>query len=227
MKNTSKKTVAAFALTLTLLLGLLPSAAFAADDEEISETTEITETVVNEAPAESTATAETAPSTETVVVEIPAEVPAETNAAAPQAPEAPEAPTAPEEKTEEPAEAADALVPLVVFHGTEEIAEEIVPQAAPQAGWALVNLLALILTSVTAVGMALTVRRKDENGEDRMSKLFGLLPAAGALVLFLLTENLSNPMVITDRWTVAMVAILAAELVLAYLTRRANSAEEN
>ena len=81
MKNTSKKTVAAFALTLTLLLGLLPSAAFAADDEEISETTEITETVVNEAPAESTATAETAPSTETVVVEIPAEVPAETNAA--------------------------------------------------------------------------------------------------------------------------------------------------
>ena len=134
---------------------------------------------------------------------------------------------APVEEIAQPEEIAEIVAPLVVVHAAEEIAEEIVPMAAPQAGWALVNLIALLLTAAAALGMAFTVRRKEEDGEDKMSKLLGVIPAAGAAVLFVLTENLHNPMVLTDRWTVAMVAILAAELVLAALTRRKDAEKEH
>ena len=108
----------------------------------------------------------------------------------------------------------------MVTHEAEEILEEIVPMAAPQAVWALVNLLALALTVVIALGMLLTIRRREENEDNHSGKLLGLLPAIGSLVLFVLTENLRNPMVITDRWTPAMVIILAGEMLLAYATRR-------
>jgi len=41
-----------------------------------------------------------------------------------------------------------------------------------------------------------------------------LLPGIGAIVAFILTENMRNPMVFTDRWTLLMVIISLVQLVL-------------
>ena len=52
------------------------------------------------------------------------------------------------------------------------------------------------------------------------NRLLGLLSAVGSVVLFVLTENVHDPMILTDRWTPAMLALLCVELGLAYLTRK-------
>ena len=44
-----------------------------------------------------------------------------------------------------------------------------------------------------------------------------LIPGVGALIVFLLTENMRHPMVWTDRWTLLMVLIGVIQLLLALL----------
>ena len=41
-----------------------------------------------------------------------------------------------------------------------------------------------------------------------------LVPGIGAIIAFILTENMRNPMVFTDRWTLLMVIIALVQLVL-------------
>ena len=104
--------------------------------------------------------------------------------------------------------------------------------------WALLNLIALIATAFTALGMILTNKKEkeedsenenaseEEEGKRKNSKLFGIIPAVVALVVFILTENMKLPMVIIDRWTLLMAVILLVNLVLAYLTRRDKNQKE-
>ena len=120
-----------------------------------------------------------------------------------------------------------------------EIAEEEVPLAeAPGKAWALVNLISAILTAVIALLMAVSFLRKrndnndnsDEDDRRHASKLFGLIPAAASVILFILTENMSNPMALTDRWTPMMVVILLIGAVTALVTRKGSdddNREEN
>ena len=47
-----------------------------------------------------------------------------------------------------------------------------------------------------------------------------IIPAAAALILFVLTENMRNPMVLTDRWTILMAVILMIQAVVAYIAKK-------
>ncbi len=116
-----------------------------------------------------------------------------------------------------------------------------VPMAQPKY-WALINLLSAIATTLIGLGMVITFFRKkkeDEEEEDeekakernnneeeeedpnkrRPSKFLGLIPAIASIILFVLTENMKNPMRLTDKWTIWMVVIALVNVVLAYLTR--------
>ncbi len=42
-----------------------------------------------------------------------------------------------------------------------------------------------------------------------------LVPAIGAILAFLLTEDMSNPMVFTDQWTILMIGIAAVQVLVA------------
>ena len=44
-------------------------------------------------------------------------------------------------------------------------------------------------------------------------KLLGVLPAASSVVLFVITENMRLAMVMTDRWTPVMLALMAINAV--------------
>ena len=130
----------------------------------------------------------------------------------------------------------------------EEIEDDETPLAAPT--WALINLIASILTVVTSAGMIITYFKKKEDDEEanedgtvrqltdeekqaeeeenerKKSKFLGLIPGIGSVITFLLTEDMRNQMVLTDKWTILMLAILVIGAAMAYLTRNQKDEEE-
>lgn len=152
----------------------------------------------------------------------------------PETPVTPVAPVTPDEEEEEPAE-------------VEDIEEEETPQASPdtdadkeedkteniedeetaQAGapgegnWALLNLILMVLTVVAGLVM-LALRFARKTG---MAHLLGIVPAIVALVAFFVTEDMSLPMAMTDKWTLIMALIAVVQVVLLVLGR--NGAQED
>ena len=152
----------------------------------------------------------------------------------PETPVTPVAPVTPDEEEEEPAE-------------VEDIEEEETPQASPdtdadkeedkteniedeetaQAGapgegnWALLNLILMALTVVAGLAM-LALRFARKTG---MAHLLGIVPAIVALVAFFVTEDMSLPMAMTDKWTLIMALIAVVQVVLLVLGR--NGAQED
>lgn len=146
----------------------------------------------------------------------------------PETPVTPVAPVTPDEEEEEPAE-------------VEDIEEEETPQASPdtdadkeedkteniedeetaQAGapgegnWALLNLILMVLTVVAGLAM-LALRFARKTG---MAHLLGIVPAIVALVAFFVTEDMSLPMAMTDKWTLIMALIAVVQVVLLVLGR--------
>jgi hypothetical protein len=114
---------------------------------------------------------------------------------------------------------------------SEEIADQKVPLSGPEAvheergGWALVNLLLAVLT--VAAGMFMILRKRDD--EDRKMKAVrfaGLIPAAASVITFLITEDMSLKMQMTDRWTLVMAVIFAAGAIPAVITAFAGRSGE-
>ena len=88
---------------------------------------------------------------------------------------------------------------------TENIEDEETAQAgAPGEGnWALLNLILMVLTVVAGLAM-LALRFARKTG---MAHLLGIVPAIVALVAFFVTEDMSLPMAMTDKWTLIMALI--------------------
>ena len=131
-----------------------------------------------------------------------------------------------------------------------EIGNGAVPKAAPEAviadseaplaansAWALINLILAIITGIaSAVLLAGYFGKKEdeeeaeENGAETERKgsarLASLIPAIGATVAFILTENMNDPMVLTDRWTVLMAVILMIQALVALMAKKEVREEE-
>ena len=112
------------------------------------------------------------------------------------------------------------------------VAENDVPQASAGA-WALINLLSALATALLSLIMMVRYfrgRREDEETDrDRkgIRRLASLIPAIGAIAAFIFTENMANPMILTDRWTAMMIIILAVQAGWALLVeKKANNDEE-
>ena len=110
-----------------------------------------------------------------------------------------------------------------VFREPEVIPEEETPLAGGPV-WALLNLILTIATALASILMLLGLIGKKKEEEDgvviRETKKHGfarvltLLPGIGAIIAFILTENMRNPMVFTDRWTLLMIIIALVQLIL-------------
>lgn len=152
------------------------------------------------------------------------------------APEATQAP-AEEEIQEEIQEEETPLAPEAGEGEEETIGEGETPLAGGNAAWALLN---LILTILTALGSLILLigyfigrnRREEEDettGETRTEyevnrhgfwRLVSLIPGIGAIIVFILTEDMSLPMVFVDKWTLLMVIIAVIQIVIAVLSMR-------
>ena len=109
------------------------------------------------------------------------------------------------------------------------IVEEPAPKAA-NAYWALINLLCAIATALLSLIMLIRYfgKRKEEEEvtdpatgervardveEQRggLARIASLIPAIGGIIAFILTEDMSLPMAMVDKWTVLMIVILAIQ----------------
>ena len=186
------------------------------------------------------------------VVEEPVEIPA---AVVEETPDEEVPAEEPELTVEEPVEIPatveeeipDEEIPLAVPELTveipatveEEIPDEEIPLAVPEltveeasgAAWALVNLIACLLTVLLAVVKVIGRHDKEDDNEEKWSSngLSLVLPAVFSVILFILTENIRNPMVLVDSWTPVMLALLAANILLILVSslrdNRENKAE--
>ena len=112
------------------------------------------------------------------------------------------------------------------------------PLAVEQT-WALLNLIMTIVTGIiSAVLLAGWFGKREEDDEEEnedeneetrrkgLVRLSSILPAAGAIVAFILTENMNNPMAFTDRWTILMAVILLIQGVVALLAKKESKEED-
>ncbi|MBR2755873.1 MAG: hypothetical protein IKD64_08695, partial [Lachnospiraceae bacterium] len=125
---------------------------------------------------------------------------------------------------------------------TEDIVEPEPPKGPGDPTWALLNLILSIIAVITAIVMAITFffakKKEDEEEvkavnpdeeENKKSykglKFLGIIPAAAAVILFILTENLAGKMILTDKWTILTAVFTVIAIVLGILTR--NKAPKN
>ena len=115
--------------------------------------------------------------------------------------------------------------------------------------WALLNLIAAILTTLGAI-VALFRRKEEEDEEDEeqtaykaesddedenddrskkmlIAKIVGAIAGIAAPIVFMVTEDMSLPMALVDKWTVLMVVLLAVQIVAAALNKRASRLDDD
>ncbi|MBR4462593.1 MAG: hypothetical protein IKS51_08450 [Erysipelotrichaceae bacterium] len=156
----------------------------------------------------------------------------------PEAPIKPEIVIDPAPIPSEEIEIEEAVVPMTLIEEDFiDIDDTEVPMAAPGA-WALVNLIASILSVITALLLVISFfTKKEESKEEeeeekeetenrKASKFLGLVPAIVSVIVFLLTEDMRLPMVLIDRYTLLMILILLISLALALITRNRKDKEE-
>ena len=104
----------------------------------------------------------------------------------------------------------------------------------------------MISAIVTALGAVIALFRKKEDedeDEDNMykeededdnrgkkmlaAKIAGALAGVAAPITFFLTEDMSLPMAMIDKWTVLMVAMLAVQVVAAVFNKKAAETEDD
>ena len=130
----------------------------------------------------------------------------------------------------------------------EKIKEEATPQASPKDHWALINLIAAMLSVVLAVAALLAKHAKEDDEEEkddqvvenenqddetvaskrhRTWKIVAVIDAIAAVVVFILTENLAHDMVLVDKWTVLMVLFGLISIVSTYFARKWHEEDED
>jgi len=57
-------------------------------------------------------------------------------------------------------------------------------------------------------------------------RLASLIPAIAGIIAFILTEDMSNPMTLVDKWTLLMIIILAVQIVVAILAKTRKDEED-
>ena len=134
----------------------------------------------------------------------------------------------------------------------EVIPDEPVPEAEPEAiipdeptptaegTWAVINLISAIVTALGAV-VALFRKKEDEDEDDNKeededdnrgkkmlaAKIAGALAGVAAPITFFLTEDMSLPMALVDKWTVLMVVMLAVQVVAAVFNKKASELDDD
>ena len=103
--------------------------------------------------------------------------------------------------------------------------------------WALVNLILTVVGILLAFVLliAFYIKRKNEDDSCKYHekekkrlwpRVFAAMLAIGAVVLFLVTENMKLPMTYTDRWTIWHAAILVAVIIFAVVASMRKKTDE-
>ena len=120
--------------------------------------------------------------------------------------------------------------------------EDTAEQEQAKPAWALVNLILAVLTALASVALLVGYcigkkQSEEEKAENAAAgnetklhgawRAFSLIPAAGAVIAFILTENIRNPMILIDRWTVLMVIIALVQAAVMMLSKKSTKKADN
>jgi 3-hydroxymyristoyl/3-hydroxydecanoyl-(acyl carrier protein) dehydratase len=137
--------------------------------------------------------------------------------------------------------------PVVVQQVPEEVVAPVMPtgiedftspRAVRTAGWALLNLIMTIITALIMVMLLVAYfnKRKEEEEIAKLNnekpgkmqlgiRLFSIAATAIAVVLFALTEDLTQSMLFADQWTMWHAFISIASIVIALLAKKKDDAD--
>lgn len=105
--------------------------------------------------------------------------------------------------------------------------------------WSLVDLLCTILVILLNIilfilGLRKNKKEDDEETEEEQEKinyhhfrrLFALIPSIGSILLFLYTQDLTQPMVLFDIWSLVFILIVLVQLIICILSYRKKEKKE-
>ena len=171
----------------------------------------------------------------------------------PTDPTDPEGPAEVEEAEEENVEEEETpqqggeTTPTPSADAEEDIADEGTPEAGGRrTAWALVNLIASLLGILAAIVLLVSKHRKEVDSEDeerqmridrgeedpqqvsrsRIYKVISVITAIVSVIVFVLTEDMRQPMILVDRWTLLMVIFLLINVVTLFLGRKWHEEDE-
>ena len=119
------------------------------------------------------------------------------------------------------------------------IDDDATPSTARKEHWALINLIAAIGSVLFGLLLLLSKNKKDNDNEDedetdeegtqkrnKVWKVVSLVDAIIAVVVFVLTENMKQPMVLVDKWTMLMILFTLISIVSFAFGRKYHEEDE-
>ncbi len=117
-----------------------------------------------------------------------------------------------------------------------EIEDTDVPFAGATPAWALVNLILTIITAITSAMLLISYfKNKDdeewENDEAKRKRkggyrILSVIVMIVSIITFILTEDMTQPMILIDKWTLLMAVYAVIQLVVARLSRKEVEVDE-
>ncbi|WP_278560358.1 hypothetical protein [Coprobacillus cateniformis] len=110
----------------------------------------------------------------------------------------------------------------------EEIAQ-ITDQQTPKSHgavekqWAVLNLIAVMLSLILAIALLLSKRNKEDEDmrtRRRWTKVVAIIIAVVSIVIFVVTENIFLPMKLTDQYTIIMLGLSLIQIVMTIIGRK-------
>lgn len=111
--------------------------------------------------------------------------------------------------------------------------------------WALINLICAVASLLLGIFLVLSKKEKDDDEDEREEnielnnededtkqvrharwKVVAIIDALLSIILFILTENMTLPMILIDRWTLLMVALTLINVVAVIFGRKFHKPEE-
>lgn len=134
------------------------------------------------------------------------------------------------------------IVPAVATTITETqpeptiVKEVVTPQAAPEGAWALLNLILTIISCIIAI-ILIFAKKKSENEEYtdeekkdirgiKRFKIYSILIGIISIIVFILTEDMTLPMILIDKWTILMAIFTIVEIINIFIIRHKSKEED-
>ena len=121
----------------------------------------------------------------------------------------------------------------VVEEPVEIIEPEVTPEVGNSSAWALVNLICVAASAIGTLALIISKSKKEEDEEEENEKrrkggykILAALATVASIVAFILTEDMTAPMVMVDKWTLLMVVLFIITLGSFFLGRKWHE-EEN
>ncbi len=136
------------------------------------------------------------------------------------------------------------LVPLAsgLQNTSVQIGDMELPLASFGRSWALLNLILTLVTAFISIVLVINYFGRKNNEQSQyeaekteenivkrkgFSRLLSIGVAVIAIVLFILTEDMTTPMAIVDEWTFLMALVALAQIVTAFVSRKKYVENEN